>query len=85
MVKPASFVYMVSWYSVAANPQNNGVRCQIPQTGSIVDFPRLVLLDLAINIISDTTIIKKNYMGRVFIPYLPCLAQSKLLQHLSLL
>ena len=45
--------------SVAANPQNNGVRCQTPQTGSIVDFPRLVLLDLAINIISDTTIIKK--------------------------
>ena len=33
--------------SVAENAQNNGVRCQIPQTGSIVDFPRL-LLDLAI-------------------------------------
>ena len=45
--------------SVAENAQNNGVRCQIPQTGSIVDFPRLVLLDLAINIICDTTILKK--------------------------
>ena len=52
--------------SVAANSQNNGVRCQTPQTGSIVDFPRLVLLDLAINIISDTTIIKKKLHRKGF-------------------
>ena len=83
----SSFGPQCSYIYAQRYRQSSKQRKTMPDSkaASIVYFPRMELFDLAINSIWDTTMNKKYMVEGIFIPYLLCLAQSKLLQHLSLL